>query len=75
MKTVKVLHKKPDEIMTIVREFRNQGYQQGVDFDFAYFQPSYDNDSVVNECVEPRHTIFKFYQDKLATFFILKYGT
>lgn len=68
---IKVLHKDPSEIMEIVRELRNSGLIQGRDFDFAYNQAKYNNDGW--EAVEPKTTVFTFYQDKLATLFVLKY--
>lgn len=68
---LKVLHKKPDEIMSIVRELRSQGYWQGKDFDFSYHQAQYDNDGW--NAVEPRHTMFTFYNEKLSTYFALKW--
>lgn len=60
-----------NEIMDIVRELRAQGLVQGVDFDFAYSQATYNNDGW--EQVEPKHTIFSFHTEKYATLFALKY--
>ena len=47
--------------MDIVRELRSSGMVQGKDFDFAFNQASYDNDSW--EAVTPRHTVFYFYTE------------
>lgn len=63
--------KKPDEIMTIVRELRAQGLVQGTDFDFAYRPGEYDTYS--GDAVHNRHTVFTFYKEKYATLFTLKY--
>lgn len=70
--TVVVYHRKPEEVMQIVKELRAQGLQQGVDFDFAFTQAKYNNDGW--EAVTPRQTTFTFYTEKYATLFALKYG-
>lgn len=56
--------------MEIVNELRNTGYVQGKDFDFAYYPTVQHrfNGPTKSACV-----IFTFYDDKLATFFILKW--
>lgn len=59
--------------MEIVRELRQLGYIQGVDFDFCYKPAQYDNDGW--SAIEQKHTIFTFYKDKYATLFALKYGS
>jgi hypothetical protein len=53
----------------IVRELRSQGYQQGVDFDFAYHQSRWDD--MTGEV--PKHTKFTFYNNVLSSWFLLKY--
>ena len=55
--------------MDIVRDLRAQGLVQGTDFDFAFHQSKWDE--MIGEI--PKHTIFTFYKDKNATWFILKY--
>ena len=70
---VKVIDKDPNEVMEIVHELRAQGLLQGRDFDFAYHQARYDNNSY--DAVENRHAIFTFYTERYATLFTLKYGT
>ena len=62
--------KDPIEVLELVRTLRDRGLAQGVDFDFAYHQSKWDN--MIGEI--PKHTIFKFYEDKNATLFILQYG-
>ena len=57
--------------MDIVRALREQGYIQGKDFDFAYHQSKWDE--MIGEI--PTHTVFKFYEDKYATLFALKYSS
>ena len=71
MKEFILKHKKPDEILTIVRSMREAGMVQGKDFDFAYNKASYDD--LGYEAVTPEHTIFKFYDERWATWFALKW--
>ncbi len=59
---------KPDEALEIVRQLRSQGYKQVVDFDFAHFQGKISMDGA-----ERRYTNFMFYNEKLATYFALRY--
>ncbi len=64
--------KDPTAIMEIVREMREHGYIQGMDFDFNYHPPAYNNDSWTP--FTPKYTVFTFYTDKLATMFALKWS-
>lgn len=57
-------------IIDLVRDLKNQGYQQGIDFDFAYCPPQWND--FTGESVA-RHTVFTFYKDELASWFSLKY--
>lgn len=59
----------PNEIIDIVHELKKRGYVQGVDFDFAYNQSKWDD--MIGEI--PKHTVFTFYKDELATWFELAY--
>jgi hypothetical protein len=70
MKTVAIHNTDPTQTMEVVRELRQQGYVQGVDFDFAYNQSRWDE--MIGEI--PKHTDFVFYNDQLATWFQLKYA-
>lgn len=68
---VQIINKHPEEILFIVRDLRSKGYIQGKDFDFYYHHPKFDwfsGDAVYN-----RHTIFKFENEALATWFSLVY--
>lgn len=68
---VKILDISVSEILDIVKDVRLKGYVQGVDFDFEYHPPKFDNfsgDAVYNKCV-----VFKFYKEELATWFSLMY--
>lgn len=61
-------------IMNIVYNLRHSGYEQGKDFDFAYFpervQFTLDFGDVVRR---PRRTEFRFNNEELALFFQLKH--
>ena len=72
MTEIKVLHKTPNEIIEVVQEMRNAGLVQGKDFDFAYHQASWSE--VTFEAVTAKHAVFKFYDDRWATMFSLKWG-
>lgn len=61
----------PNQVMDVVRELREKGYVQGIDFDFAYNKPRYDE--LTHDGVYNRFTIFTFYKDELATWFRLVY--
>lgn len=68
MTEVVLYHEKPMSIMAIVAEMREYGYKQRVDFDFAY----YPGQEIGGDLI-PRHTVFQFYTDSLASWFALKY--
>jgi hypothetical protein len=72
MREVVLVKRKPTEIMEIVRELRARGLVQGTDFDFRYNQTKYN--SIDHETIAPEHTVFIFYDEKYATYFILTYG-
>jgi hypothetical protein len=59
---------KPDEALEIVRQLRDMGWKQTIDFDFAHFQGK-----ISIEGEERRYTNFMFYNEKLATYFALRY--
>lgn len=69
---VTIHSKDPSEILEIVREMKEHGYLQGKHFDFNYHPPRYNNDGWAP--VTPKYTVFTFYEDKLATFFSLKWS-
>jgi hypothetical protein len=54
----------------IVIELRKLGWIQGVDFDFAYNQSQWDN--MIGEI--PKQTMFTFYNDSNASYFMLRWG-
>lgn len=68
MIAIRLFDIKPDEALEIVRQLRAQGYKQAIDFDFAHFQAKISQDGV-----ERRYTNFIFYNEKLATYFALRY--
>lgn len=67
MITVRIEDKKIDYIMSLVEQLRKQGYQQGIDFDFAYFPEMADSFSRDRQ----RYTDFMFYDEHLAMIFKL----
>lgn len=60
------------KLLSIIEELREMGWKTGVDFDFAYYKPSYDNFSY--EAVTQRHVIFTFYNESNASYFMLRWG-
>ncbi len=68
---VTLYRKDPNEVMEIIRELRKLGWIQGKDFDFCYVKPTFEN---WNE-VMPKHTVFTFYTEKYASYFVLKYSS
>ena len=60
-----------NEVMDLVRELRNTGWVQGKDFDFKYVPSKYINDGFTE--IVPKHTEFTFYNEKLATWFALRW--
>ena len=69
MKIVRLDHLPANEILELVGQLKKQGYCQGSDFDFAYHQSHWDG--MIGEI--PRHTVFTFYNEQLATWFALKF--
>ena len=65
-----LLDKDPTEIIEIVKTMRNNGLIQGKDFDFAYYQSRWDD--MIGEI--PKSVEFRFYKEKLATWFVLKWS-
>lgn len=68
--TVRIKNKNATEAMDVVRELREKGYMQKVDFDFEYHHQELDDPQ---DITEQRHTLFTFYKEELATWFSLKY--
>lgn len=68
---VKIIDKTPDEILSLVKQLRQQGLVQGKDFDFSYHQAKYNNDGW--SAVENRHAKFVFSDEKFATLFTLRF--
>lgn len=68
---VKLIDTKPNEVIDIVNELKQKGYRLGVDFDWEYHKPEYNDWS--GDAVYNRYTMFKFYKEELATWFELVY--
>jgi hypothetical protein len=61
----------PTQTLEIVKQLKNHGLKLNEDFDFCCI-PTHHHWSI-DEVFNPRHTIFKFYNDSLSSWFILKY--
>ena len=59
-------------VLNIVTELRQIGWVQGVDFDFAYYNEKWDDFS--SEPIVEQHTVFTFYNDSNASYFMLRWG-
>ncbi len=59
------------EVPEIVEELRQQGLVQGRDFDFEFHQTLWENYAIK----EHAHSIFKFYSEKYATLFAIRYSS
>lgn len=59
-------------VLNIVTELRQMGWVQGVDFDFAYYNEKWDDFS--SEPIIEQHTVFTFYNDSNASYFMLRWG-
>ena len=68
---VVVKHLVPTEIMAVVRDLRDQGLEQGLDFDFAFTPERMELFGTNNY---HRFTTFTFYNEKWSSWFILKYS-
>lgn len=67
----KLADKTADEVMTIVRQLRQKGLEQGIDFDFAYHQSSWD--PITSHQIEGPHAVFMFHNEKEGLLFALKW--
>ena len=66
------LEMRTDRTLELVRALRQEGYVQGVDFDFAHQIPRWDYFS--HEKPEEPYTLFTFYNKHVAFIFQLKYS-
>ena len=60
------------QTMDRVRELRAAGLVQGRDFDFSYHRAQYSNFGY--DLDKPKMAVFKFYVEKYATFYQLKWS-
>jgi len=68
---VKILDMLPNKAIEIVDDLKLKGYMIGIDFDFAYHPPKFDDFS--GDAVYNRYVLFTFYKEELATWFSLMY--
>jgi hypothetical protein len=71
MTVIKILDKDPNEVIEIVKAMRTNGMIQGKDFDFAFYQSRWD--PMIGDV--KGFTNFIFYEEKLATWFSLRYSS
>ena len=67
---VVIEHIDPSRVVEIVQELRSMGWMQGTDFDFAFHQSRWDE--MTGDI--PRHTVFTFYNDSNASYFMLRWS-
>jgi hypothetical protein len=67
MKSITVHGKSSNEIIDIVRQMKEHGWINGVDFDWEYHK--------AESFAEPAYcyTIFNFYRDEYSTYFSLRW--
>ena len=56
--------------LDIVTELKQKGWVLGKDFDFEYHQSKWDE--MIGEI--PKQTVFTFYNDSNASYFMLRWG-
>ena len=71
MTVIKISDKDPNEVIEIVKTMRASGLVQGKDFDFAFYQTRWD--PMIGDV--KGFTNFTFYEEKLATWFSLRYSS
>ena len=62
----------PNEIIDIVRSMRDTGMIQGIDFDFKFNQTK--REPYGGYVVSAEHTVFVFYEEKYATWFLMRWS-
>lgn len=68
---VKLEGKMPNDFLDIVKQLKEKGYVQGIDFDFSYTPAKYEMFSI--DPIQEKFVIFTFYKDEIATWFSLIY--
>ena len=61
-----------NKTLEIVHELKTQGWRIGNDFEFAYHKEMWDDFS--SEPISEHHTVFTFYNDSNASYFMLRWG-
>lgn len=62
------------DILEKVNDLRRQGYQQGKDFDFAYYPEKFENNDSFQGKIQERTLEFTFYDEHLGLLFNIKNG-
>lgn len=68
---VRIERDNPNDVIELVRELRKRGYTQGIDFDFAFVPVEIDQKDY--HIINKKHTMFMFYKEEIASWFILLY--
>jgi hypothetical protein len=64
-----------NKTLEIVGELKQHGWMINKDFDFAYHKPIYDDFGGFNwEAETEKHSVFTFYNDSNASYFMLRWG-
>ena len=58
--------------LEIVHDLKTHGWVMGKDFDFAYHKEMWDD--FRSEPIREHHTVFTFYNDSNASYFMLRWG-
>jgi len=61
--------------LEIVNELKRHGWIINKDFDFAYYKPEFETFTGLNyDPIKERHSVFTFYDDSNASYFMLRWG-
>jgi hypothetical protein len=73
MEQVKYYTKDVNQTLKVIYELRDNGYTQGTDFEWCWNPTVWNNDDFSFDEDIPAHCLFTFYNESLASWFILKY--
>jgi hypothetical protein len=62
-----------NEALKVIYELRDNGYIMGTDFEWRWNPTVWKNDNFSFDEGIPAHCLFTFYNEALATWFMLKY--
>ena len=73
MTEYKLFVKDIGKLLTVVHELRANDIKQGVDFDFAWYTKTWENNDFRFSVKEASHGLFTFYNEELGVWFAMKY--